>query len=177
MSSKSTFSMGQVVAAATARDKATVNTPAVVLEAFIPDPIQVGSIELRPFTLATFMFLEKIGSPLVKPTGTDPDTADIAAAVYALTHGVGQCRAQLRQGRESFDEAVWVFAENIPASDLAALGAKIKQHLEAAFATVIGNADNAPPEKKSGASVEPASPTPSTSLPLSPTKTPGSAGP
>ncbi|BET67209.1 hypothetical protein ASA1KI_21270 [Opitutales bacterium ASA1] len=156
----------------------TGGNPSIVREAFLGPlaPLRVGDLELHPLTLASFMLLEELGSPLVQqPTEGEPKPKvglfDLAVAAYILTRDVDASQAVLAGvlGREKFDRAVYQFAKQIPATDMIAVGAKIRTHLNAAFATVIGT------QEKNAEATGPAAATPAESNPSNTSGAPATA--
>lgn len=112
--------------------------PAEVRDAFLDaEPLLCGDIELHPISLATYMFFEQIGSPFADPSADEPDSYRIAEAVYVLSRHIPASRAIYKRGPEHWADAVWDFANQIPATELKALGIALREHMQKAFATLI----------------------------------------
>jgi hypothetical protein len=124
--------------------------PAVVRQAFLSTPIKVGAIELRPLTLATYMLLEEIESPLIEEAGTGVEEfsiRDMAAAVYVLSQPEDAVMASIEKGRPQFKGTVLKWAAKVPAPDLMALGQAVAQQLADAMATVLPTTEKKSPGK------------------------------
>lgn len=114
--------------------------PAEVREAFLDaEPLLCGDIELHPITLATYMFFEQLGSPFADPSADEPDSYRIAEAVYVLSRHIPTSRAIYKRGPEHWTDAVWEFANHIPATELRKLGTALREHMQKAFATLISD--------------------------------------
>ena len=62
----------------------TVN-PKAAIEALFPQPIDCGEgVEVKPFSLATYALLEKIGSYIIFPH--DPSQEETIRSLYICTH-------------------------------------------------------------------------------------------
>lgn len=62
----------------------TVN-PKAAIEALFPQPIDCGEgVEVKPFSLATYALLEKIGSYIIFPH--DPTQEETLSSLYICTH-------------------------------------------------------------------------------------------
>jgi hypothetical protein len=131
----STFSPEQLAAAQTTLNAAASRTPSRVLDAFFPEIIVAAGLTLQPFTLGSYMLLEKVGSPLI--SGGDVRAADVATAAVLLSLPAARARS-LAADRAALDAAAFDFADRLAPTDLATLGERIAQHLNAAFATVPG---------------------------------------
>jgi hypothetical protein len=124
----------QIEAALEARDHANSGVPTPVLDAFFPVPVTVADLTLQPLTLATYMLLEKINSPLI--SGTDIKVEDVLRGVLLLSLPLSAARKLVFDGA-SFDAAVWGLGEQVPARELKSVGEKIAAHIAASFAAII----------------------------------------
>lgn len=140
-------SPAQLAAMAREQERAKVRTPSPVLAAFFPEPIEVGKLPLRPFSLGDFILLEKLGSPLLEIEDADAaeevqiSVEEYAAAVFVLSAPFDQVAALVSRGpagRPEFDAAVLAFAAQIPAIELVPIGLKVRAAIAAGFATVQG---------------------------------------
>ena len=62
----------------------TVN-PKAAIEALFPQPIDCGEgVEVKPFSLATYALLEKMGSYIIFPH--EPDQEETLKSLYICTH-------------------------------------------------------------------------------------------
>lgn len=125
--------------------------PKVVVDAFLPDlPAPIAGIQLRPVSIAAFLVLEKIGSPLAGGSAapaTPPDPLDAVRGIYVLSRTDAELEAIFRGfSRPEFDRAVWEFATRIPAAATGALVVGMLQLLGIATSTIISaGADEAEP--------------------------------
>jgi len=66
----------------------TVN-PKAALDALFPQPIDCGEgVEVKPFSLATYALLEKIGSYIIFPH--EPTQEEVLKTLYICTHDAKQ---------------------------------------------------------------------------------------
>jgi len=108
-------------------------TPSTVIDAFLPDPIDVAGLELKPISMRTWLYLDKIGSPFIRGQAGDFDVEDLLRALYVITQPAAEVGAAIRAGDARFSEAVDVFAERLPPSALPQLGVRLAGHLAAEF--------------------------------------------
>lgn len=91
------------------------SNPRKALAALLPAPIRIGAlgVEVRPFTLATFAVLEKIGSPMLPAAGpVHAGVFDLLPTLYAATHVPAECLDQIADG--TFSRNVLEWADTIP---------------------------------------------------------------
>lgn len=119
-------------AATTAAEK----TPTVVVDAFVPEPVQVAGMELRPISIQTWLFLEKIKSPFTKAIAKDAEIPfkEILSTMYVIVAPVEEVGAAIRRGNEAFEAAVEVFASKIPFRHLEAVATALAKHIADEFA-------------------------------------------
>jgi len=118
------------------------NNPQAVVDAIYPDPILIGNIELRPLTMGTLIFLQKINHPILKVLDK-PDQAnqieitlgDVMNLVFAMSHLPSECNRLRCQG--TFDAAVLDFADTIEPAEIRTMGEKIQAHFRKQFETSI----------------------------------------
>jgi hypothetical protein len=108
-------------------------TPRTVIDAFLPDPLDVGGIELNPIRMRTWLYLEKIGSPFVQGGAGEPNLEDLLRALYVITQPAAEVGAAIRAGEAIFNRSVEAFAERLHVSLLPELTAKLAGHLAAEF--------------------------------------------
>ncbi|HUB68012.1 MAG TPA: hypothetical protein VL981_11060 [Candidatus Methylacidiphilales bacterium] len=108
-------------------------TPRTVVDAFLPDPIDVAGLELKPIRMRTWLYLEKIGSPFLQGHTDIPSLEDLLRALYVITQPAAEVGGAIRAGNVSFDEAVEAFAERLPLAVLPELTAKLAVHLAVEF--------------------------------------------
>ena len=126
-----------------ARDKATRNTPGVVRDALLGQPIVVGNVTLPVIMLGHVLLLEKIDSPFVKPGQREPSNAQVTEALFVLNTSATEVLRLLRLGRASFEDAVLSFAaQNVPLADMHAIGVALGAQLLAASSTAIGTQES-----------------------------------
>jgi|GEM_PF-4377835 len=136
------FTPEQIQAVLEANEQARQTTSPDVLEAFYPTHFTVHDIKLLPITLASYMALEKVKSPIINPKKDDqgkrvPATGDdILKAILILSLPPSQFRKLLKNEQE-FEEAIWSLSEKIPVGEIVAIGEKIIQAINMAFNTAI----------------------------------------
>jgi hypothetical protein len=126
--------------------------PGTVIDAFLPDPIDLAGLELHPIRMRTWLYLEKIGSPFIQGHVGSPGLEDLVRALYVITQPAAEVGAVIRAGDLHFNEAVDAFAERLPLSALPELTAKLASHLQAEFSP---RADMARDEEGSGTGPKP----------------------
>lgn len=110
-------------------------TPTTVQNALLPEPLVIGGLTVQPVTLGSYLFLEKIKSPLLaSPPPEKISAMELFRVVYILTQPLPDCVAMWAQGGEAFDAAVIGFASQIPLTDLEAMTSQLIQHLGTALA-------------------------------------------
>jgi|ERR1700722_334389 len=114
---------------------AETSTPTVVTDSLLATHLVIGDLKLEPLTLGVYLFLDKIGSPLLKGGKKEVTSMDMFRAVYVLTTPLSDCLAFWAQGPETFDAAVFGLCNKIQLTDLNTLGDKLLAHIQAAFAT------------------------------------------
>ena len=127
-------------------------TPGTVIDAFLPDPIDIAGLELKPVRMRTWLFLEKIGSPFIQGRAGDPGLEDLLRALYIITQPAAEVGAAIRAGDPRLSEAVDAFAERLPLAALPELAAKLAAHLQAEFSP---RADMVRDEEGSGTGPKP----------------------
>lgn len=132
---KAAFSANEIAAMDRSGERGH-RTPRKVLAAFYPKPIEAAGIRLRPLSLASFMLLEAIESPLLEE-GAEISIRDLSAAVYVLAHDETATGALVAESRARFDAAVLAFAAGVPPQSLRELGAAVGQAVAAAMSTVL----------------------------------------
>jgi hypothetical protein len=108
-------------------------TPSTVIDAFLPDPIDIAGLELKPVRMRTWLYLEKIGSPFIQGYAGNPSLEDLLRALYVITQPAAEVGAAIRAGDAPFNDAVDAFAECIPLCALPQLTTKLAEHLAAEF--------------------------------------------
>lgn len=134
-------------------------TPSVVSDALLPQPTFIGNLKLQPLTLAQYLFLVKINSPLVKPGERGIDEMDMFRAVFVLAKPLADCLTYWAQGAETYDAAVMGFAAEVPLGELDKLGDKLLKHIQDAFATAAKTRNPEANPESPLASPSPATPT------------------
>jgi hypothetical protein len=108
-------------------------TPGAVIDAFLPNPIDLSGLELKPIRLRTWLYLEKIDSPFLQDGTASPGLEDLLRALYVITQPAAEVGAAIRAGSPHFTEAVDAFAERLTLAALPELAAKLAAHLQAEF--------------------------------------------
>jgi hypothetical protein len=111
------LSAEQVRALEVRQAAAELPAPGPLLDALLPDEAKAAGMELRPIVGSHLVVLQKLGLEIVQ-TGTTKDLSEMFELVFIFTRPIGEVRAALKQGRESFMEAA-----------MAAIGDKIPMHL------------------------------------------------
>lgn len=133
----------EMTAMVEARDRATQNTPSVVREALLGQPIVIGGVTVPVIMLGHVLLLEKIGSPFVKLGQGEPTNVQVTEALFVLNKPAAEVLRLLRAGRAAFDDAVLEFAATaVRLADMHAIGAALGAQLIAAHSTVIGSSDS-----------------------------------
>ena len=108
-------------------------TPSTVSDAFLPDPIDIAGLELKPISMRTWLYLDKIGSPFIRGQADNFDLEDLLRTLYIITQPAAEVGAAIRAGDVRFSEAVDTFAERLPLGALSQLSEKLARHLTAEF--------------------------------------------
>jgi hypothetical protein len=130
--------------------------PTAVASSFFPEQTRIGDLALRPFSMAQYMFLGFMRSPML--TDAPMRQIDAARSLVVMTRPIATTM-QLWQSAEpakflppgmfppvdeeaptpsaAFDEEAWTLAESLSVHDLVTLGEKIKQHIDAEFAKAV----------------------------------------
>lgn len=114
--------------------------PQIAIDALLPANATIGGKPTLPLTLAHYVILEKINSPLVSGKSLDwkdVDNLDLMKMCYVVTHKASDCRDILAEGSEAFESAVFEFCENIPLSQMYAVGQALGGLLAAATAPAV----------------------------------------
>lgn len=83
--------------------------PKPALEALFPQPIDCGNgVLVRPFSLATYALLEKIGSYIIVPH--KPEQSEILKTLYICTHSA----KEVFRGFDKLDDLAFDWAETVP---------------------------------------------------------------
>lgn len=134
------FTPEQIAALTAANEGNKSRTPQVLVDAFFPKAIKVGDLKLRALSLAEFILLEKIESPLLEIDQVDESEVSLenfAAAVFILAMPFDVVEPLICEGgKAEFDRAVRQFATKVPGGETIALGRKVQVAIAEAFATV-----------------------------------------
>jgi hypothetical protein len=90
------------------------------------------NIPLQPVTIGTYLFLEKIGSPLVKVENRKPSTVELFTIIFVLTRPLPEAMELWAQGKEIFEAAVIGFASRYDLPDAEALLLHVLEHVTTA---------------------------------------------
>lgn len=111
-------------------------TPKAVLDAIIPERIAVCGLELRPLSLAHWLALQKIGSPIVQPDIVETTALDVVRAAMLLSmDGVEAMR--LSRDANTLDMASAAFAAGIAPAVLPDLARAIRMRIDQALSAAI----------------------------------------
>lgn len=130
--------------------------PGPLLDAFLPEPLKVIGLELRPLVATDIAILKRIKSPLIdlfSQAAIDPELPrpvvtfeeeDLWEIVYLWTRPLPLSRAVLATGRQNFREtALAETGDKLPINVVADHGAivgALERHFVNAFATRISHA-------------------------------------
>ncbi len=114
-------------------------TPKVVIDAFIPAVVAVGTVRLQPITAAHYLALQKHKSPFVLGESTEIGMDAIIVALYIMQTPADQVLTIA--GDPDFLQRVNAFAGRISLEHLPDVAHKLYLHLKAAYATRIANED------------------------------------
>ena len=128
----------QIESANAARDKGSHRTPAVVLDAFLPERVMAGDIPLHPVTMSVIMALEKIESPFLGGK-TEIKYRHIAEALFVLTQPIGEVRRAIEEG--TFAAGVNELADHLDMTVLSQAVPAISAHIAKSFETAIPYGD------------------------------------
>lgn len=110
-------------------------TPQAVLDAFFPEVIRIGGIEIGPCSLAHFLALERINSPVLSNL-SGATFEDCARAVMLL--GMSDSKAMRLAARPAeLEDALVDFCRRVPGGEIRMLADKVVSALNASFATAI----------------------------------------
>jgi hypothetical protein len=132
---------GMIDTASAVRDSGGSKTPKAVLNAFAPDKIIAGDMELQPVTMSVMLQLQKLESGLLK-TDADFSIRDIANALFVLTTPIKVVRDLLSHRAPDgsfpkFAAAVDLMADEVPVKFLPQIGKTINRALTEAFSTLV----------------------------------------
>jgi hypothetical protein len=134
-----------------------IQTPLTVLNGLLPEPTRIGAVTLPPFTLARYLLLVKIDSPLVAESAVEVDEVDMMRSFYALAAPVDECVAHWALGRETFDAAAMLFSQCLTLDSIAKLPAKLAAHVQAGFSAAAKTGDPDQPKQLADIGLEPSS--------------------
>lgn len=85
------------------------SNPKPALEALFPQPIDCGNgVLVKPFSLATYALLEKIGSYIIFPH--KPEQGEILKTLYICTHDA----KEVFKSFSTLDDLAYGWAETVP---------------------------------------------------------------
>lgn len=104
--------------------------PKAAIEALFPQDIDCGEgVTVKPFSLATYALLEKIGSYILVPH--QPDPTEVLESLYICTHGAREILADSGDGwRGRLLEKAVEWAEGVPPYLLQTITAAIKTQIK-----------------------------------------------
>lgn len=110
-------------------------TPSTVIDAYLPEPLAIGALELPPIRMRTWLYLEKINSPFVQGVKDSSEITmeDLIRTLYVITQPADRVRHAIRAGEAALAGAVDAFADTLPVHLLPELTAKLAAHLQAEF--------------------------------------------
>lgn len=114
--------------------------PQIALDAILPENTKIGGKPTLPLTLAHYVILERINSPLVSGKQIDwkdVNNLDLMKMCYVVTHKASDCRDILAEGSEAFESAVFEFCETIALSEMYAVGQALAGLLISATAPAV----------------------------------------
>ena len=111
-------------------------TPTTVSSALLPQPLHAADLVLQPLSVGTYLFLDKIESPVLEAGAKVIKGMDLFRCVFALAHPLDQCLEVWAMGKEPFDAAVIGYCSQIPLGEIDQLAMKVLEHVQASFAPV-----------------------------------------
>lgn len=115
-------------------------TPRAILEALFPAQVTVAGLHLQPFTSLHYLALERINSPLVGESASDPVCEDLLAALLILSSTPKTLRDLLRLGQPGINELTLDMAERVAVNQLPGIIPLLKAHINTAFAPAVPTA-------------------------------------
>lgn len=112
-----------------------MSDPAVVVAAFVPVTEQVGGVAIHPFTLAHWLALEAIQSPIVK--GRAPESFGEILNAVALVSVSGSAALKMAADKGAFAARVETLACELRPADVPALAEALARQVERAFSTAL----------------------------------------
>lgn len=101
------------------------SNPKSALEALFPQSIDCGNgVSVKPFSLATYALLEKIGSYVIVPHA--PEQSEILRTLYICTHDAKEVFKQF----DKLDDLAFDWAEKIPPYLLGTITDAIMQQIK-----------------------------------------------
>lgn len=134
-----------------ANRRAQTETPAVVRDALLGQPITIGCVTIPVIMLGHVLMLQKVGSPLALDSDGDPTNEQVAEALYILNTPAPEALQKWGAGAGVWWPAVFAFAATVPLADLPQIGVAIAAQLAAAQSTVIGAKQDSPASSGEGA--------------------------
>lgn len=116
--------------------------------------VSAGDCKVREITMAIGALLEEIESPL--STGRKPESSrEMLPTFFIMTRPAAESQELLAQGRERFDKAVMEWADTLPVTAYAEIGAGVR-HVNERLMRITGsgesNEGNAPSAVTAGSS-------------------------
>lgn len=132
-------------------------TPTAVTDSFFPAPQKIGGVELRMFSLAQYMFLQFMRSPIVTDARACGEI-DLARALLVMSRPIAETWKlwfALPEAAEfpvtppypadeetpvpshAFEAQAWETADLVGMKDLRELGETLKRRIDAEFATAV----------------------------------------
>lgn len=110
--------------------------PPEAVEALFPQSIDCGEgVAVRPFSLAIYAMLEKIGSYIILPH--DPDQAEVLESLYVCTHDPRPTMKLLQEGgRPALLDAAVAWASGVPPYLLSTITDAVRTQIQRVRAVV-----------------------------------------
>jgi len=129
-------------------------TPTAVNASFFAEPVSIGELKLRPFSLAQYMFLQFMRSPILSEQRADE--IDVARSLVVMTRPIAEtwrlwydCEGAFPVlalpapsedapvPASAFDCEAWSLADKIGLGDLVTLGEVLKTLIDKEFSTAV----------------------------------------
>jgi hypothetical protein len=138
------FTPAEVAAAKAAQKRSEGATPQAIVDAFAPDAVEVGGLELEPCFSSTLILLHKSDSSLLRTEeSAEVKLIDIFRAAVIFTRPIAIARELVKRGQ--LDEVAEQIADVFPPDQIPALAQALNGQIERAFAKLV-------PHGKGGAS-------------------------
>jgi hypothetical protein len=112
-----------------------MKTPRVVLDAFFPKTVTIGTVSLKhPFTVKHWLALEQIHSPVIAPEGP-VKLLDLCRALYVCALAPAEVFESVTARIDVLDASALELAGRIPLPEASGILAAVLKHINQGFIT------------------------------------------